>query len=135
MTKSNLQFYDDIVAVVGLKTSDRLLIIGDNVKFPGIQRSVYSVRGISNINELHALMKKKECFERVFIARENVFDERLVLAAAALVCKGGIVCFFSEDENLRNGFSECVERNFPISDIWPLSSNVGQLVATNARVS
>lgn len=132
MPKHELRFNDDIALVAGLKTTDSLLIIGDNVKFPGIQLGVANITYVSSAKELTNVLREGYVFDRVFIARENAIDERVILAATAL--SKSLICFFSEEEELRNSFCNAIETNFPTADIWPLVSNVGHLVATNARV-
>lgn len=127
--------FDDFTRVTDLRRSHDLLFIGGNAYFPAVRRTVRTVTTVTKKGELDRMMAEGRAFDRVFICRENVLDERVVTAAAALKAAGGLVCFFSEDEGLRAGFVEIVEQSFPMAQLWNVRSNVGPLVMTDASGS
>jgi hypothetical protein len=127
------RMFDDFTRVTDLRRSSEVLIIGGNASFPTIRRLVADVTTVRKSGELNKLCVDGRVFDRVFIARENVLDEQLVTKAVQLAGNTGLVCFFSDDDGLREGFVEILEKNYPECEIWPLKSNVGPLVLTNAH--
>jgi hypothetical protein len=133
MANKEYSYFDDLVLVTGLKRRDEVLFIGGNATFPWLKKHVSSVSYVKRIGDLHRMIRENRKFDRVFIARENVLDEQLVRSAALLTVTGGVICFFSEDETLRDGFATIVEQQFPKANVWPVRSNVGPLVMTDAN--
>lgn len=125
--------FDDFTRVIDLRRSMDILFVGGNVYFPTVHRHVRSITTAKNRRELEKLLSSGQTFDRVIIARENVLDERVVVAAAQLSASGGLVCFFSEDQTLRDGFEEIVKQDYPTAQVWPVPTNVGPLVMTDAR--
>jgi hypothetical protein len=125
--------FDDFTAVTDLRRGQDLLYIGANAYFPAVKRCVRSITTAKNKRELDKLLTADRIFDRVYIARENVLDERLVTAAVQLAGDRGLVCFFSDDEGLRAGFNEIVEKNYPTAQLWACKSNVGPVVMTDAK--
>lgn len=125
--------FDDFTRVTDLRRGHDVLYIGGNAYFPAVKRTVRSITTAKNKRELEKLLTNDRVFDRIFIARENVLDERLVTAAVQLTAAGGLVCFFSEDEGLRAGFHEIVEKNYPTAQSWNCKSNVGPVVITDAK--
>jgi hypothetical protein len=125
--------FDDFTRVTDLRRGQDLLYIGANAYFPSVKRNVRTITTAKNKRELEKLLSAERVFDRIFIARENVLDERLVTAAVQLIAPRGLVCFFSEDEGLRAGFNEIVEKNYPTAQTWTCKSNVGPLVMTDAK--
>lgn len=131
--QKELNFNEDISVIAGLKKYDNVLVIGGNIVMPFIKKWVNSVTSAKKTGDINQLIQEGRQFDRVFIARENVLDEMLVLKAARLTCVGGLICFLSDDDDMRNAFLEAVERNFPLSSTWSLDSNIGKTIVTNAR--
>jgi hypothetical protein len=125
--------FDDFTQVTDLRRGQDLLYIGGNAYFPAVKRCVRTITTAKNKRELEKLLSAERVFDRIYIARENVLDERLVTAAVQLAARGGIVCFFSDDEGLRAGFNEIVEKNYPTAQSWTCKSNVGPVVMTDAK--
>lgn len=132
--------YDDVSLVTNLKKADDLLYIGGNASFPFIRKYVRSVNYVKKSGELTKLASSGRQFDRIFIARENVLSEELIIRAAQMSRKSrgktdteGLVCFFSEDEGLRAAFVEIVEKNYPTATVWALQSNVGPVLLTDAK--
>lgn len=133
MGKREYSFYDDLVLVTGLKKSDDVLFIGDNLSFPWIGNFVRSVSYVSDVKSLNRLIGQGRTFDRIIMARENVLAGSLVLKAAQLNKLGGVICFFSEDDVLREGFTKFVGIEYPAAAVWSVYSNVGPLVMTDAN--
>lgn len=127
------RMFDDFTAVTDLRRGSEVLVIGGNASFPTVRRLVRNVHTVRKTGELDRLCVEGRIFDRVFIARENVLDERLVTKAVQLAGESGLVCFFSDDDGLRDGFVQIVESNYPMAECWPLKSNIGPLVITNAH--
>lgn len=125
--------FDDFTAVTDLRKGSDVLFIGGNASFPTVRRFVRTVHTVKKSGELDRLCTEGRIFDRIFIARENVLDERLVTKAVQLAGETGLVCFFSDDEGLRAGFAEIVEKNYPTAQCWPLKSNIGPVMITNAH--
>ena len=125
-------YFDDVVLVTGLKRRDELLFIGGNATFPWLKKHVAGVSYVKRVGDIHRMIRENKVFDRVFIARENVLDDQLVRCAALLCASGGLVCFFSEDDSLREGFVSLVELQYPKANVWAVSSNIGPLVMTDA---
>lgn len=132
--------FDDFTWVTGLKKNDDVLFVGGNMTLPFLKKYVRSVNYVKKAGELNKLVASGRQFDRIFIARENVLSAELVIKAAQLSRKPegsrdseGLVCFFSEDETLRNAFGEIVENSYPLADVWSLQSNLGPVVVTNAK--
>lgn len=124
---------DPLPDVVGLRRTDNVLLLGGNFAFPTLKKYVGHVEEARKSSHMNKLLFANLQYERVFIARENVLDEVLVLKAIRLVAPGGLVCFFSDQPGLREGFRRTVEENFPTADVWDLQSNVGDVVVANAQ--
>lgn len=125
--------FDDFTAVTDLRRGSDILVIGANASFPTVRRLVRNIHTVRKSGELDRLCVEGRTFDRIFIARENVLDEQLVTKAVQLAGETGLVCFFSDDDGLRKGFAEIVEQNYPTAECWPLKSNIGPLVITNAH--
>ena len=125
--------FDDFTRVTDLRRGMDLLYIGGNAYFPSVKKSVRSITTVKNKRELDKLLAAEREFDRIFIARETVLDERVVTAAVQLCAARGLVCFFSDDEGLRAGFNEIVEKNYPTAQSWTCKSNVGPVVMTDAK--
>lgn len=125
--------FDDFTCVTDLRRSQDVLFIGGNAYFPTVKKYVRTITMAKNKKELEKLLVGERTFDRVFIDRENVLDERLVTAAVQLAGARGLVCFFSDDEGLRAGFNEIVEKNYPTAQLWSFRSNAGPLVVTDAK--
>lgn len=128
-----LSCHDDVSLVTGLKKKDKVLLVGGNLVLPEVKKYVASVTQARKQGELDRLIKDERTFDKVFVARENVLDEVTFIKAAQLTAKGGMFCFLSEDETMRQAFEELVVRNFPSANIWNFQTNVGSLVMTDAR--
>jgi hypothetical protein len=124
--------YDDISLVTGLKSKDRVLLVGGNITFPSVHNFVENVYHVKKDGDVKRLLREGMEFDRVFLARENVLDEQLVDNAVKLSGENGLVCFFSDCDALREGFIDVIEQNYPGADVWSLESNVGPVVMTNA---
>lgn len=131
--QEELSLHDDISLITGLKRRDNVLVIGGNIVMPFLKNYVNSITHARKTGDLNKLLQDERQFDRVFVARENVLEELIVIKAARLTALNGLVCFFSDDENMRDAFSDVVERNFPMSSVWSFDSNVGKLVVTDAR--
>jgi hypothetical protein len=122
-----------MVLVTGLKSRDSVLIVGNNATFPWLKKHVYEVSYVKKTSELNALLKSGAEFDRIFVARENILDSRLVSKVARLVARGGLVCFFSDDQDLREAFSKLVELDYPTANVWNFETNVGPVVVSDTR--
>lgn len=133
MAGKEYSYFDDVVLVTGLKRRDELLFIGGNATFPWLKKHVASVSYVKRAGDITRMIRENRKYDRVFIARENVLDDQLVRCAALLCAAGGLVCFFSEEEVLRDGFVSLVEMQYPNATVWPCKSNIGPLVMTDAN--
>lgn len=133
MASKEYSYFDDLVLVTGLKTRDEVLFIGANATFPWLKKHVSSVSYVKRTVDLTRMIRENRKFDRVFIARENVLDENLVRCAALLTATGGVVCFLSEEDSLRDSFVGMVEEHYPTANVWSCRSNVGHVVMTDAH--
>lgn len=131
--ENNLSCYEDVSVVAGLRSCDNVLFIGGNIAMPSIKKYAKSIVYAKKQNEINDLIKNECQFDRVFVARENLLDELMVIKATQLTAVNGLVCFLSDTDEIRDAFIDIVERNFPTASVWSLKSNVGILVVTNAR--
>jgi hypothetical protein len=125
--------FDDFTFVLDLRPKHCVLFIGSNVYYPTVQRHVDSITTIRKKGEIDRFVERGETFDRVFITRENVLDQRLVESAVTLAGADGLVVFFSEEETLRAEFSKMVQVTWPLANVWDFKSNVGPMVVTDAH--
>lgn len=131
--RPNYDFYDPVEYVVDLKTRDCVLFIGENTVFPDIKRTHKYATSVRKSRELESLEAAGNLYDRIFISKNSVLTEALVMRAVNLTSAQGIVCFFTESEELQAAFIEIVENNWPTADVWICHSNVGPVCMTNAR--
>lgn len=135
MENKTLVFFDPLELVIGLKTSDELLLVGEDALFPDLRRNARAVSVARRSKDLDVIANTGKTFERIFISQNLVLTELTVRKVAMLVDQSGLMCFSTESEELLGAFIEIVERNWPRADIWICHSNVGKICMTNAKGS
>lgn len=129
----NSSKFDDFLEVLDIRTNHDVVYLGGNSWFAQVRERARTVTTIRNRNELRKVLASGASFGRVLMTRENVLDEDALDAAAQLTGDHGLVCFFSEDAGLRDGFEAMVELLYPTAQVWRFETNVGPCVVTDAH--
>ncbi len=124
--------YDAIEDVLDLQGRHALLFVGSDTTFPSMKRFVRSTTFAPKSKELNQLVDDGTTYDRIFFSRNSILAESSLRKAVSLLSAGGLLCFFTDNEELRGMFCEAVEGLWPTAETWTFKSNVGPVVVTNA---
>lgn len=119
---------DDLPNVAGLKTRDNVLVYGKQGEFPDVKPFVSSVKFTNKQGDLTRFVIDEVKFDKVFVTTNSVITPTVLHYAALLVNKDGLFCLCSDDSEMQDLFTDCVEQNFPEAQIWKFNSIHGTVV-------
>lgn len=127
MIKNKYGSFDDISNVAGVRSSDKMLFVGENpMMFMKKYVRELDVTGVEYVNDF------SDCYyDRIFVDVDRPTPSMLLLLATM---NRGTVTFFEEDDaNRAELFSRIEEAWGPNVDVWELTSNMGKCLITNMR--
>ena len=126
MTKNPYSKCDDVSSVTGVKTTDKLLIVGGGDSLAFMKKYVGEVVSISR-DQLSSEFVKHQVFDKIFVCDYEADDVAFILERNV-----GMAVFFIEDNKTRVKLEQKLLNWWP-SESWDLVSNVGKCLITDAR--
>ena len=121
----------DPATVIGLRSSDQVLVVGNGAFMPWIAETCNDVMSLSKHGELKLAATDMVQFDKVIIARETPFSAELIPLAAKLVRAGGLLCAFTTGDGWE--FDRAVDFYYPETSVITSDSLFGSVKITNAR--
>ena len=119
----------DPATVIGLKSTDEVLVIGNPAFMPWLVEVCMDVSSVRKPNELVALVREGEKFDKVVLPRESTFSNDLLPLAAALLKNGdmehGLFVSFPSDDGWST--EQAADFYFPEARRWFIDSTFGNI--------
>ncbi|MHA2045164.1 MAG: hypothetical protein ACW99G_10235 [Candidatus Thorarchaeota archaeon] len=126
MTKNKYSRCDDVSDVTGVKSSDKLLIVGNKTPLGFMKKYVKELVTCS-AEELDSDYIKHQYFDKVFVCQDDVDINQVIDRSL------GTVTFFIEDDRHRSRLQDHLDAYWYPSSSWNLVSNVGKCLITEAQ--
>ena len=123
----------DPATVLGLRSSDRVLVVGNPAFLPWLTQ-LYSNNTdfvtVRKIAEIETLLKSGKRFDRVVLTRETSYSHDHVLRAGAFHAQ--LICFPTDD-----GWTieRSIEFYYPTARMWKFDSMFGMIVVAEPQGS
>lgn len=125
-----LAMHDHYVDVLGLKSSDSVLVFGNSM-FTDLKnvcpRSTTARKG----SDLTRLVKENAAYDRIIVSKDIEISE--VGMRKLMSMNNGLICYFVGSQADEDGLMEYLMKNHPWADVWALDTNVGRAVVTSAK--
>ena len=126
MTKNKYSRCDDVSDVTGVRSSDKLLIIGNKTPLGFMKKYVKELVTCS-AEELDSEYIRHQYFDKVFVCEDNVDIDKVI------DCSLGTIAFFIEDDKHRTRLQTHIDAYWYPSTSLDLVSNVGKCLITEAQ--
>jgi hypothetical protein len=117
----------DPATVIGLKSSDRVLVVGNAAFLPWLppvfDKSEHNLVSVRKVSEIETLLHEGQHFDKIILARETAYSHDHVLRAGAF---GAQLVYFPQDDGWQ--FEQSVEFYYPGVRTWKFDSTFGQVI-------
>lgn len=126
-----MQSASDLAVVAGLKTDDRVLLIGGKSHLSAIRKTTKRVDVATRATEVDRLTGEGRRYEKVFLMAGG-FPSQLP-SAVKLLDTHGVLLFLSDEPGIRDIFLETIEKNFSSTFVFQADSSVGPVIACSPK--
>lgn len=124
----------DPATVVGLRSSDQVLVIGNPAMMPWIgpifENREDNLLSARRPTELEALLRDGRRFDKMILSRETQFSHDHLLRAAAF---GAQLVFFPQSEGAAWQVEQSLDFYYPGARMWKLDSTFGPVLVAEPQ--
>ena len=119
----------DPATVIGLKSTDEVLVIGNAAFMPWLTEICRDVSSVKKVGELQALVNEGEQFNKVIISREVSFTAEMIPYCGPLLkhdeAESGFLVVFAPDDGW--SIEQAVEFYYPEARTWQYDTMFGHV--------